>query len=341
MPLNNSGQLALGGSTVGESVNLELGKAATAQVGMNDTDLRTLFGVSTGQISMSNGYGKSTGPSIGLVDQTANQQYFTFSTETIATISGSIASSPGLNSGFANSGTRSYYTVGTAYNFHNYANQTNGTTAAAPAENRSQSGQMNSQTRGYWGGGSTSPRNDIGFTIDGLVFSSETQIGIIGSLVQGRSQTCGVSSPSEAGTGRGYFGGGGTEPSTVLTGQVDGLIFASQSVIDPAAGLVQARRLCSGYQSSVRGYWAGGSGFDQIDGIQFSTETTVDPGAVLVQARQAPGSGTNSLTRGYTFGGPALNQIDGMQFNTESQIDPGAGIAVASFATAGCNFAGL
>jgi hypothetical protein len=60
MALNASGPLSLGGATVGESVNLELSKSATALISMNDTDLRTLFGVASGQISMSQGYGKSS-----------------------------------------------------------------------------------------------------------------------------------------------------------------------------------------------------------------------------------------------------------------------------------------
>jgi len=58
MPLNASGAISLGGPIVGQSVNLELGKSATALISMNDTDLRTLFGVASGQISMSQGYGR-------------------------------------------------------------------------------------------------------------------------------------------------------------------------------------------------------------------------------------------------------------------------------------------
>lgn len=48
-----TGQISL------SQVNTELGLSATAQIDMNMTSLRTLFGVSSGQISMSNGQGKS------------------------------------------------------------------------------------------------------------------------------------------------------------------------------------------------------------------------------------------------------------------------------------------
>lgn len=60
MTLNSSGPISLGGSTAGQSINLELGKSATAQVSLNDTDVRTLAGVPSGTIIMpTNFYGKS------------------------------------------------------------------------------------------------------------------------------------------------------------------------------------------------------------------------------------------------------------------------------------------
>jgi hypothetical protein len=60
MTLNSSGPISLGGSTAGQSINLELGKSATATVSLNDTDVRTLAGVASGAIVMpTNFYGKS------------------------------------------------------------------------------------------------------------------------------------------------------------------------------------------------------------------------------------------------------------------------------------------
>ena len=61
MTLNASGPISLGGSTAGQSINLELSKSATAQVSLNDTDVRTLAGVASGAIVMpTNFYGKSS-----------------------------------------------------------------------------------------------------------------------------------------------------------------------------------------------------------------------------------------------------------------------------------------
>jgi hypothetical protein len=59
MTLNASGPISLGGATTGQSINLELGQAATALASINATNFRTLAGVASGQISLSNFYGKS------------------------------------------------------------------------------------------------------------------------------------------------------------------------------------------------------------------------------------------------------------------------------------------
>lgn len=49
----------MGGSIVGQSINLELNKSATALITLNDSNVRTLSGVASGTISLNNFYGKS------------------------------------------------------------------------------------------------------------------------------------------------------------------------------------------------------------------------------------------------------------------------------------------
>jgi hypothetical protein len=75
MPLNSSGPISLGGATVGQSVNLELGFAATATITMNTTAVRTLAGFPTAgtQYSMSNFYGKSNRPTASFTYTTSTQ----------------------------------------------------------------------------------------------------------------------------------------------------------------------------------------------------------------------------------------------------------------------------
>ena len=68
MGLENSGSISIGGSTTGRSINLELGRSATATSSLGETALRDLAGVSSGAISIYNFYGKSSLPD-GCSDQ--------------------------------------------------------------------------------------------------------------------------------------------------------------------------------------------------------------------------------------------------------------------------------
>jgi hypothetical protein len=60
MTLNSSGPISLGGSTAGQSINLELSQSATATISLNDANVRSLAGVASGAIIVpTNFYGKS------------------------------------------------------------------------------------------------------------------------------------------------------------------------------------------------------------------------------------------------------------------------------------------
>lgn len=62
MALNGSGPISFGGSTAGQSINLELGQSATAQISLNDTNVRSLAGKASGAVIVpTDFYGKSTG----------------------------------------------------------------------------------------------------------------------------------------------------------------------------------------------------------------------------------------------------------------------------------------
>ena len=68
MTLQSSGAISL------SNVNVELGRSSTATICMNCSGVRTLFGVSSGSISMSSGYGKSNIP-VGSSTYTAPGAY--------------------------------------------------------------------------------------------------------------------------------------------------------------------------------------------------------------------------------------------------------------------------
>jgi hypothetical protein len=98
MALNNTGEISLGGSNAPTSVNLELSKVATAIVSLNDTDVRNLAGIVSGQISMSDLRGKSNFimPDRGIMafgfKNVNSSTYEAFSTSNIITNQGVIGS---------------------------------------------------------------------------------------------------------------------------------------------------------------------------------------------------------------------------------------------------------
>jgi hypothetical protein len=63
MTMVSSGPISIGGNAtsggLNQSINIELGRSATATSSLNESALRTLAGVSSGAISLSNFYGKS------------------------------------------------------------------------------------------------------------------------------------------------------------------------------------------------------------------------------------------------------------------------------------------
>jgi hypothetical protein len=59
MTLAASGEMSIGGTTATRSINLELSRAAGATSSLGEAALRTLAGVASGAISISNFYGKS------------------------------------------------------------------------------------------------------------------------------------------------------------------------------------------------------------------------------------------------------------------------------------------
>ena len=71
MPLPASGSISM------NQVNVELGAAGTTQRALNDTPVRTLFGKASGQISMSDGYGKSNFPGALGTYQSSQGGYYT------------------------------------------------------------------------------------------------------------------------------------------------------------------------------------------------------------------------------------------------------------------------
>mgnify|MGYP006089691091 FL=1 len=61
MALASSGVMSIGGTTTNRSINLELSLSATQQSSLGQSNFRSLAGVASGAISMSDFYGASSG----------------------------------------------------------------------------------------------------------------------------------------------------------------------------------------------------------------------------------------------------------------------------------------
>jgi hypothetical protein len=346
MALNSSGQLSLGGATTGESVNLELGKSATALVSFNDTDLRTLFGVASGQISMSTGYGKSSYSAAGTHGYAFGGSGFSappattgveitglrFSDEAFLDPAAAIDVIYINSAGAGNTTAKAYISTGDRqFTFSNetFANSPVSPSGVTPAP----FSYANSTTHMYGRAGSTGRYEKFNF-------STQTwqNLGVISNYPTAQVVQA-VQNPTKA------FWSQGFTPAYVPQYQpfVEGITFSNDSIINPGAVLAQGRTANSAVNSATRGYFAGGQispwpQYSEIDGIDFSTNTGVNPGAGLVQGRAAMG-GINSATRGYFMGGQngpvELTQIDGIQFNTETAIDPAASMKYQTGSAAG------
>ena len=86
MALNSIGPISLGGDTTGQSVAIELSLSAFAQISINDSTLRNLVNIASGQISLSNFYGASNYIPKAMFYETGvtpdGLETFTFTTET-------------------------------------------------------------------------------------------------------------------------------------------------------------------------------------------------------------------------------------------------------------------
>jgi hypothetical protein len=215
--------------------------------------LRTLFGVASGQISMSQGYGKSSFVAGG------TKGYFCGGFSTVTQITGiqfsneaqldpaaALAQGRGGGGG-VNSITRGYIGGGTSgpagvtqIDGIQFSDESAIDPAAALVQPRDDLASVNSSTRGYFnGGGGGEP---VLSQIDGIQFDNEAAIDPAAAI--SLTNHSGVNSPT-----RGYFGGGSRTPSASQT-IIQRLEFSTETAAATTAGIVQTRGGSAGVQDS-------------------------------------------------------------------------------------------
>jgi hypothetical protein len=203
-------------------------------------------------------------------------------------------------------------------------------TRGAMATARIGYGAGNSPSVAYFSGGSTAVATGVSSTAtNGLLFATDTTTQVTkGVLSQARVYVAGANSPTVL-----YSAGGQTVPNsgaTVVT-TTDGLTFSTDTTTQVTRGaLTVAREGAGGFNSSTRGYFAGGAtngGLTTItDGLTFATDTVAQVTKGALTASTTDGnSSANSKTIGYTsISGSTV--VNGLTFasDTTAQVTKGA-----------------
>jgi hypothetical protein len=116
MALNSSGTLSVGGLTIGQSIELELGMTGTQTASLGDTNFRSLSGMYSGAISIGNFYGKAAFKITGVWTNAATI-YANTNVNTFVNTSGSYLTSHGTCE-CCQCVCTSYYTTGYLYTYY-------------------------------------------------------------------------------------------------------------------------------------------------------------------------------------------------------------------------------
>lgn len=227
-----------------------------------------------------------------------------FATDTMDSPSSTITARSNL-AGFTSS-TKGYWAGGGGPSAEidgiTYADESANNPAATLATARSHPSGVNSTAKGYAGGGVVAGPT-ASAEIDGIVFSDESANNPAVALTVARSAASGVSESTY-----GYWGGGSTTTADAgVVNEIDGIKWSDESSRNPASTLVTARYRVAPFNSTTRGFWAGGTLAastlsSEIDGITFATEASYNPAATLSTAKRLAG-GFNSSTNGFVAGG--------------------------------------
>lgn len=179
--------------------------------------------------------------------------------------------------------------------------------------------------RGFTLGGATgSPSYSPISAINKMAFSNEA-LSATAATLSGRWHGGALSSST-----KGYYCGG--QPIyPQVTNEIDGLLYSTETAVNPAAGTFQSGFTWAGVSSTANGYLLGGYYSAITYAIQkfvFATEAAMTQiAATLSLARYCGDSGAQSATKGYALAGYSTaptGKIDGLLFSTEAAVSVAA-----------------
>jgi len=312
MALQSSGYISL------NDVNVELGNSGTASINMGSADVRGLFGVASGAITMADGYGKSDSvtPTRGVFGggKFKNEMdYITIATTGNATDFGDLTvvrgQLTGVSSdtrgvfgggivGYDGNNTMDYITTLTASNATDFGDLT--VVRGGPAG-------CSDGSRGVFGGGKESTSKN---TIDYITIATTGNATDFGDLNVGRMDMAGVSSEI-----RGVMAGGSTLNNAASASNVmDYITIATTGNATDFGNLTLARRFVGGCDNGTRGVFASGTVAanapnNTIDYITIATTgNATDFGNLSTVRRGNPGCSNN--VRGVFGGGRNVEAAD-------------------------------
>jgi len=350
MPLPSSSTISL------SQVNVELTFASNANINMNSAGVRGLFGKASGAISMSDGWGKSSGRKGYWAGGELTFNNYTTATNEIdgctltasmtivnptAALStacsyalGALSTSNGYIFGGSTSTSAFLKTVQKL----SFSTETLSTLAAIwelypGLYGGIDSAAVNATTAAYTGAGLA--ENGRVNRVYSLTFSSEAVTLLSAVLSSTRRGLTGLTAPT-----KGYFGGG--NGAAINSEQIiDALTYSTLTVallsaVIPDGSLNYNSRWMGGVYSGTAGYFMGGYNWQTvIRKLDYSNETCVNISATMVNGRSyAPGmsgSSVGAIGGGYQ-GAPlyaASTVIDVFTFATETCSNPGVALTVA------------
>lgn len=347
----SSGLIAIGGSGtsggLNQSINVELGLSATANSNLGQANFRTLAGVATGVISMSNFYGKSNLTPKGYyyggfvnngVTYATVIQGINLNTEARSNPSATVALN-GVNFGAVFNTTACYLAGGSDSNTANYTIvkflwSTEARTTIAATINTNQWGGpvavSNGVTYGYWISaieyGPKAGRTRIQFSNETTSYNATT-IAAFGYGTEGCNTTTQGWARNRGGTGF---------PVTTFT-------FSTEVAATVSAVLVWWQNN-AGAQSTTVGYWWGGHEYLLTNQTNATTAVTFSTGVAKTVSAVMSYSGFNAgasqtltaayIAGGYTYPNTFRATYNKFTFSTETMATIAATLSVA---TAGYN----